>query len=160
MLNIKSTVRFINITLAALLAGTSFGIWVGFNPKNYTASTYLEQQQHLVQSLNTLMVSMVILVTLVSIVSAYQQRQNKPVFITLLFAAAFFASCIFISRFGNLPIQTEMLTWTLESLPENWMDLRDKWWNLHIIRTIAELVGLSLVVLTNVSNQTTRLEEM
>lgn len=157
MLTTQSTVRFINTMLAALLAGTSFGIWVGFNPKNYTASTYLEQQQQLVQALNTLMVSMVILTTLVSILSAYLQRQHKPVFIALLLAAAFFAACIFISRFGNLPIQTEMLTWELKSLPENWMDLRDKWWNLHIMRTIAELLGLGLVVLTNVSNRTTSL---
>lgn len=140
-----SIIRFINIILAALLAGTSFAILIGLNPMNYSPATYLEQQQQLVQSLNTLMVSLVILATLVTIVSAFLQRQNKIVFIVLLIAAAFFASCIFISRFGNLPIQNEMLTWRVDSLPNNWTDLRDRWWTLHIIRTIAELIALVLI---------------
>lgn len=150
---VTTIVRFINIILAALLAGTSFGIWMGFNPSNYSPSTYIEQQQNLVGSLNALMVSLVISATLVTLISAFLQRKNKAVFITLLFAAAFFASCIFISRFGNLPIQKEMLTWNAASLPENWTSLRDKWWSFHIIRTIAELIALVLVSWTSVQKR-------
>jgi hypothetical protein len=138
-------IRFINIIIAALLAGTSFGIWIGFNPLHYSPSTYIEQQKQLVLSLNTLMVSLVIIATLVTVISAYLQRKNRIVFITLLFAAVSFASCIFISRFGNLPIQKEMLTWNADSLPSNWTILRDKWWSFHIMRTIAELLALVLV---------------
>ncbi|HEV8080530.1 MAG TPA: hypothetical protein VGP43_07455, partial [Chitinophagaceae bacterium] len=66
-----SIIRFINIILVALLAGTSFGIWMGFNPMNYSASTYIEQQQHLVLSLQTLLVSLVIIATLVTFASAF-----------------------------------------------------------------------------------------
>ncbi|MEP7267599.1 MAG: DUF1772 domain-containing protein [Saprospiraceae bacterium] len=142
--------RFANLILAALLAGTSFGIWVGFNPANYTPSTYIEQQQNLVRSLNTIMVSLVILATIITLVSAFLQRRNKTAFIALLFAAAFFASCIFISRFGNLPIQNEMLSWNAISLPDNWRMLRDKWWSFHVIRTIAELLALVLIAWTSV----------
>ena len=141
-------IRFLNIILAALLAGTSFGIWVGLNPHDYSSVTYLEQQQHLVQSLNTLMVSLVIAATIVTVISALLQRNNKTVFITLLIAAVFFASCIFISRFGSLPIQTEMLNWKAESLPSDWTSLRDKWWTLHIMRTVAELIALTLIAWT------------
>ncbi|MBK9722671.1 MAG: DUF1772 domain-containing protein [Saprospiraceae bacterium] len=141
--------RFFNLILAALLAGTSFGIWMGLNPNNYSPATYLEQQQHLVRSLNTLMVSLVIAATVVTIISAFLQRNNKTVFITLLVASAFFASCIFISRFGNLPIQSEMLNWKTDSLPDNWISLRDKWWTFHIVRTIAELIALALVSWTS-----------
>lgn len=138
-------IRFINLILAALLAGTSFGIWVGLNPDNYSPSTYLEQQQQLVLSLNTLMVSLVIAATIVTIISAFLQRENKTTFVTLIIASAFFASCIFISRFGNLPIQTEMLNWKIDTLPDNWTSLRNEWWRLHIIRTVAELIALALI---------------
>lgn len=141
-------IRFTNLILAALLAGTSFGIWMGLNPNNYSPATYLEQQQQLVQSLNTLMVSLVIAATIVTITSAFLQHNNKTVFITLLIASAFFASCIFISRFGNLPIQTEMLNWKIDTLPENWTSFRDKWWTFHIMRTVAELIALTLVAWT------------
>jgi Na+/H+-dicarboxylate symporter len=140
-----SLIRFTNIVIAALLAGTSFGIWIGLNPSNYSPSTYIEQQNQLVLSLNTLMVTLVVIATLVTVVSAYLQRRNRIVFITLLFAAVSFASCILISRFGNLPIQKEMLTWNANSLPGNWTMMRDQWWSFHILRTVAELVALALV---------------
>ncbi|MEO7801533.1 MAG: DUF1772 domain-containing protein [Ginsengibacter sp.] len=147
-------IRFANIILAALLAGASFGILVGFNPMHYSASTYIEQQKNLVLSLNTLMVWLVIITTLVTIVSAFLQRKNKTVFITLLVAAAFFASCIFISRLGNLPIQNEMLTWSANSIPFNWTMFREKWWSFHIMRTVAELIALVLVAWTSVQKST------
>lgn len=151
---ITSITRFTNIVLVALLAGSSFGIWIGLNPLNYSAATYLEQQQHLILSLNTLMVLLVIIATGVTIASAILQRQNKTIFITLILASLFLASCIFISRFGNLPIQMEMLKWNANSLPNNWTIQRDKWWSFHIMRTIVELIALVLVAWTSVlSNQ-------
>ena len=155
---ITSIIRFSNIILVALLAGTSFGILIGFNPMKYSVSTYIEQQQHLVLSLQTLLVSLVIIATLVTITSAFLQRKNKNVFIALLFAALFLLSCIFITRFGNLPIQTEILTWKANSFPENWTILRDKWWTFHIMRTIAELIALALVAWTSVQKTTDRME--
>lgn len=82
-------IRFVNLILAALLAGTSFGIWMGLNPHNYSPSTYLEQQNQLVQSLNTTMITLVIAVTVITIFSALLQRKNKTIFITLLIASAF-----------------------------------------------------------------------
>lgn len=143
-------VRFTNIILVALLAGTSFGLLAGLNPISYSPSTYLEQQQHLVLSLNTLMVSMVIAATLLTSASAFLQRKRKEIFLTLLFAAIFLASCIVISRFGNYPIQKEMLVWKSASMPENWEVFRDKWWSFHIMRTIVELIALILVTVSEV----------
>ncbi len=142
-------IQFFNIVLVALLAGTSFGIWVGFNPVNYSESTYIEQQQNLVTSLNTLMVALVIIATIVTIASAFLQRQNKTAFFALLIAAFFLALCIVISRFGNLPIQTEMLSWNSASRPYNWTEMRDKWWSFHVLRTVAELIALVIVAWTS-----------
>lgn len=145
-----TSIRFINIILVALLAGTSFGIWMGLNPTNYSASTYIEQQQHLVLSLQTLLVLLVIIATLVTIASAFFQRNNRRIFIALVFASLLLLSCIFITRLGNLPIQKQMLTWNSNSLPKNWTALRDKWWTFHIMRTIAELIALVLVAWASV----------
>jgi hypothetical protein len=100
-----------------------------------------------------LMVTMVILATLFTLISAVMQRQRKTVFIALLAASAFLFSCIIISRFGNLPIQKELLTWTVDTMPDNWTVLRDKWWTLHIVRTLAELFALTIIAWTTVSNR-------
>lgn len=140
-----SIIRFINIYIAALLTGASFGIWIGFNPSNLSPSTYVEQQQNMTQSLNLLLSSLAILVTLITLVSAFLQKGNKQVFISLITAALFFIACIVISWFGNQPINNIVMTWTPDTLPENWVSLRDKWWSLHIMRTITELIALCLI---------------
>jgi uncharacterized membrane protein len=145
-----SIIRFLNIILAALLAGTSFGIWIGFNPLNLSSSTYIEQQQNTIRALNGLMISLVVITSLITIISAFLQKSNKSVFVTLLIAAVFFITCIFISRFGNQPINDIIKTWTTDSLPGNWSELRDQWWSFHIIRTIAELIALCLVTWTSI----------
>ena len=145
----NSVFRFLNIILAALLAGTSFGIWIGFNPLNLSSSTYIEQQQNAIRSLNALMIALVFGATVITMISAVLQKSNKPVFFTLLLAAVFFIACIFISRFGNQPINKVIMTWTPDSIPANLPELRDKWWSFHIMRTNAELVALALVTWTS-----------
>ena len=145
-----SIVRFLNVILAALLAGTSFGIWIGFNPLNLSLSTYVEQQQHLLRSLNTLMICLVVVATLTTIASAFLQRKSKQIFVTLLIASGFFIGCILISRFGNQPIQNDMMIWKANSVPADWTLYRDKWWTFHIMRTITELIALCLVTLASI----------
>jgi hypothetical protein len=145
-----SIIRFLNIIIAALLAGVSFGIWIGFNPMSLSPSTYIEQQQNMIQALNVLMISLVFSATVITIISAFLQKSNKPVFITLLIAALFFITCIVISRFGNQPINKIIMSWTSGSLPVNLADLRDKWWSFHIMRTITELAALILVTWTSI----------
>lgn len=141
----NSIIRFLSIIVAALLAGTSFGLWVGFNPNKFSTTAYVEFQQNLVTSLNSLMISLVILGTLLTLIDSFLNRKQKTASILLFFAAASFVSCILISRFGNSPIQSQMLTWTSSTIPQDWTDLRDRWWFLHKIRTINELISLVLI---------------
>ena len=137
--------RFSNILLAAILAGTSFGIWIGFNPRNLSGGAFLEQQQNMLKSLNTIMIALVFSATILTLIAAFVDRKNKSNCYALLVAAACFLSCILISRFGNSPIQNEMLIWDFKNIPSNWALLRDEWWNYHILRTIAELIALVLI---------------
>ena len=145
-----SIIRFLNIIIAALLAGTSFGIWMGFNPLNLSPSLYIEQQQNMIRALNVLMITLVFSATIITIISAILQRGNKQAFIPLLIASLFFISCIIISRFGNQPINNEIMTWTSGTVPGNLSELRDQWWTFHIIRTISELIALCLVTWTSI----------
>ena len=145
-----SLVRFLNIIVAALLAGVSLGIWIGFNPSGLSPSAFIEQQQNMLQSLRTLMVSFVIIATLITILSAYLQKHDKSAFISLIIAAVFFIACILITRFGNKPIDDKVITWTKDTIPDNWTELRDNWWSFHILRTIAEVIALILVTWTSI----------
>jgi ABC-type transport system involved in multi-copper enzyme maturation permease subunit len=144
-------VRFLNIIVVALLAGVSFGIWIGFNPSGLSATAYLEQQQNMLYSLRSLLVFLVVVATLITLISAYLQRNNRPVVISLVIAAILLVACILITRFGNKPIDDLVITWTIDTMPDNWTELRNKWWSFHILRTIAEIIALFLITWTSIN---------
>ena len=50
-----TTIRFADLFIMALLVGTMFGIWIGFDPAHLSASTYVEQQQQSIRKFNTLL---------------------------------------------------------------------------------------------------------
>jgi len=139
-------IRFLNITMAALIAGTLFGIWIGYNPKSLSATTYMEQQQSVIKAINTLMPLLGLITIILTLTSAFLQKDNRGVFITLLIAAVFLISSGLITKFGNQPINSQVMAWDKTNIPSNWAELRDKWWSYHIIRTFTAIVALCLIV--------------
>lgn len=139
-------IKLFNTLFAALLAGISVGIWMGFDPADYSSSTYLEQQQNLLRSLNGPLIALVALTTVLTLLSAFFQRKDRPAMVALLLAAAFFISCMLITRMGNVPVQLQILKWTPDTMPANWTALRDQWWSFHIMRAIVEVIALALVI--------------
>ena len=155
-MKVTPLVRFVNIIVAGLLAGVSFGIWIGFNPSGLSTSTFIEQQQNMLQSIRTLMVFLVVFATIITILSAYLQRHDKSTFIFLILAAVLFIACILITRFGNKPIDEMVITWTQDAIPDNWTELRDNWWSFHILRTVAEIIALLLVAWASINKDNRR----
>ena len=145
-----SIVRFLNIIIAALLAGVSFAILIGFNPLELSPSSYLEHQQNMLQALRVLMISLVFVAAIITISSAFLQKNNKPVFIGLLVAAVFFIACILITKFAIKPIDDKVMSWKVNSIPDDWSALRVRWWSLHKLRTVVELIALFIVTWTSI----------
>jgi hypothetical protein len=138
-------IRFLNVIMVALVAGSIFGIWIGFNPKNLSVTSYIEQQQQAIKSLNTLMPLLGLITIILTIIAAFLQKNEKTVFLLLLIGAVLLIISGLITRFGNQPINSIVMNWNIKSPPTDWMELRDKWWILHILRTVSALIALSLI---------------
>jgi hypothetical protein len=143
-------IRFLNVIMVALVAGSIFGIWVGFNPKNLSVTAYIENQQNAIRSLNTLIPILGLISIILTLISAFLQINEKVVFVLLLGGALFLIISGIVTRLGNQPINSIVMLWDKNYPPANWMDLRDRWWYLHIIRTLSALVALCLIVWANV----------
>jgi len=141
----KFLVRFFNVVLAGIMAGIVFGIWLGCDPEKMSFPGYVEYQQGLINAFNVLMPLLGLVVILLTLLSAILQREDKGTFIALLLAMALLVLSGLITRFGNQPINAIVMTWHPDSPPSDWMALRDKWWSLHIIRTLAIGMSFSLV---------------
>ncbi|MEO6347396.1 MAG: DUF1772 domain-containing protein [Aquaticitalea sp.] len=139
-------VRFLNIFIVGLVAGTLFGIWIGYNPLNLSDQTYVEQQQGVIIALNTLMPILGLSTIILTLISAFMLKDNKTVFIILVVAAVLLIISGLVTRFGNQPINSTVMTWNKLDPPNDWYELRNKWWSWHIVRTISALLAFCLIV--------------
>ncbi len=143
-------ILFCNIVMVALVTGTIFGIWIGYNPKDLSAPTFIEQQQNAISSLNTLMPILGLITILLTLTSAFLQRKDKITFSVLLVASVFLIVSGLTTKFGNQPINSIVMTWDMNTPPNNWTELRNQWWIFHELRTLSAFIGLCLIVWTSI----------
>lgn len=143
-------IRFFNLFLSGIMAGILFGIWIGYNPKHLSAPTYVEQLQSSIGALNTLMPILGLIAIILTLIAAFMQKQNQTIFIILLIAAFFLIAGGLITKFGNQPINSIVMTWDNNHIPDNWTILRDKWWYLHTLRMLSTVISFCLVAWSNI----------
>ncbi len=141
-------IRFLNMLMAGLIAGSLFVILIGYNPQTWSGQTYVETQQSVIKALNTLMPILGLITIVLTLISAFLQKNNQAVFITLLIAAGLLVIGALVTRFGNQPINSDVMTWDKLNLPDNWTELREKWWSFHIIRAVTTFLAFCLIVWT------------
>ena len=145
-----TVVRFTNIFMAALVVGTMFGIWLGFNPAALSASAYVEQQQNAIRAMNVTMPVLGAACVVLTLVHASLARASRSSFYLLLAGAALLVAAGVITRFGNQPINSEVITWSALAPPSAWARARDQWWHFHVLRTVAGLAALFCIIAASI----------
>ena len=145
---LNNIIRFIRLDLILVLAlftGTLFGIWIGSNPLKLSAAAYVEVTQNMLRSLGPVMqvlgpLSIILTITLAVLLKGRERY--------LLFAAV---GCIIataiITFVVNQPINSELMTWSIDTPPANWTEVRDRWWSGHVARTLTAIAGLVFALL-------------
>lgn len=148
-----SIIRFFDLLMAGLIAGTLFGIFIGYNPQSLSSQTYVEQQQSVIEALNILMPILGFITIILTLISAFLQKSNSIIIITLLFAAVLLIISGLVTKFGNQPINSIVMTWDKLNPPSEWIELRDKWWSFHMIRTTTAFLAFCLIIWTSLQKK-------
>ena len=146
--------RFASLFLTALLVGTMFGIWIGFNPAGLSVGAYLEMQQSTIRSLNVALPWLGAVCIVLTIALAVVTKNNRRARWLLILATLCLVSAGLITRFGNQPINAVVMTWSVQAPASNWAELRDTWWQLHIVRTALAVFGFALALVAAVGIRT------
>ena len=143
--------RFLLLTLLALLVGTMVGIWVGYNPASLSAAAYIEQQQNAIRAFNVLLPAVgafcLLLTAGLSIAAGSDPRSR---FMYVAVAILMIVSGI-VTRFGNQPINATIMSWSAQAPAAGWLQLRDDWWQWHVVRSVAGLGALVITVVAVLS---------
>jgi hypothetical protein len=141
-----TVLRFFGLFLTALLVGTMFGIWLGFNPAALSAGAYVEMQQNTIRALNVILPALGMLCIVLTSALAAVTKGDRPGRLLLVLAALCLASAGLVTRFANQPINAVVMTWSAEAPPTHWTELRDAWWQLHKVRTALAVGGFALAL--------------
>lgn len=142
-----STIRFVSLFLTALLVGTMFGVWLGFDPAALSATAYVEMQQNAIRSLNVSLPTLGFVCILLTLALAILTKDDKMGRYLLVAAVLCLIAAGVITRFANQPINAIVITWSPQSPAANWTELRDTWWRWHVARTVAGVTALALALL-------------
>ncbi|MCD6074703.1 MAG: hypothetical protein K0Q70_1586 [Rhodospirillales bacterium] len=144
--SISTVLQFLAILFISLVLGSVFGIWLGYNPAAYSAATFVEVHQGAVRGLNTMLPALALAALVLAAILAFLARARPP--IMWLYIASIVAIAIggVITRGVNQPINAEIMNWVATAPPDNWMELRDKWWHWHVARLVATACGEMLLI--------------
>jgi uncharacterized membrane protein len=146
--------RVFLIVLMGLLVGAMFGILIGYNPASLSAAAYVEQHQNAVRSLNTLFPVMGAICIALIVILAVRPGTARRARYFLVAAAFLMVVAALVTRLGNQPINAIVMTWSAQVQAANWEQLRDQWWQWHIVRTVAAILAFSLVVVAALTKST------
>ncbi len=140
--------RFLLLFTGALVVGSMFAIWAGYDPRGFSYVTFVEVHQNAVRGLNVVLPVLGLDTIVLTLLLAYLQRAWKSQLVLLLVAAGFLLIAGLLTRFGCQPINAIVLGWSVENPPSAWEVLRDRWWQFHVLRFVAGLIGYALVVVS------------
>jgi hypothetical protein len=141
--------QFVSLVLVALVTGVFWGSWLGLSRsiQALTPETYLAIGHAMIGNLAPVMPVLVILATVSQVVLLVQLRsRGSGAFLASLIAFAMFLLAVAVTLLVEVPIDNQIRSWTLSSLPADWRAIRDRWEAFHVLRTFSALS--SLIVLT------------
>lgn len=138
--------QFLAALIFAMVAGTVFGIWRGYDPTAFAQVTFLEVHQGAVRGLNELLPGLAIAAIVLTTALTWMARHKGMPFWLYLGAVVLMVAAGIVTRFFNQPINAQVMAWTAETMPSTWTDLRTDWWNWHLLRTGLSIGGLALLL--------------
>ena len=83
---------------------------------------------------------------ILTLLLAFLSRRKAGTFRLYVTALLAIAAAGLVTRFLNQPINSEIMGWTAGAMPDNWTELRDTWWQWHILRLVCAVAGTVLLV--------------
>jgi Domain of unknown function (DUF1772) len=136
---------FVHMFLFALVVGVFWGTWFSLSRSMgaITASTFLEVGHTMIDNLGGPM-SVLMPATLVSagpVLFVLYRLRRRASFSLVLVATALLLVALLITLSVNVPIDNAIAGWTMDTLPSDWTEIRDRWEAYHATRTFLSLVG-------------------
>jgi uncharacterized membrane protein len=142
---LRIALLFVTAVLISLTAGRAFWVLVGESPLGIAGTTYVDFFQQLDKRIAIPMAVIGILGPTLAGVCAVVYRANRCMFFFLITAFGFGVVAVLVTVLVNVPINNQIAGWSPAALPMGYEDILRRWWNWHILRTIANVGAMCSV---------------
>jgi uncharacterized membrane protein len=140
--------ELISILLSALVVGAFWGPWLALSRSVDTlpADVFIAVSQRMIRNMEPFMTALipVSLLSIISVVYLSFNERPKTAYLSLA-GFSFFMAAVFVTVL-QVSIVSQIKSWTVATLPDDWEELRDRWKKLHIFRVVMSISGLALLV--------------
>ena len=143
---LKPTLQLLAILAAAMVSGSVFGIWRGYDPAGYSPAAFVEVHQGAVRGLNVLLPGIALASIALVAALAWLARGKGMIFWLYVCAICLMIAGGLATRIFNQPINAQVMTWTADTLPADWGTIRDVWWNWHVVRTGISVLAMAVLL--------------
>jgi len=83
-----------------------------------------------------------------TIASTFLAQRDHFSFYLLIAASICVIAATLITFFGNVAIINQIMTWSINSPPSNWMEVGEKWQRFQTVRMLLQTAALALVIMS------------
>jgi uncharacterized membrane protein len=142
--------HFANILLFALVMGVFWGTWFSLSRSigSIRAETFLEIGHTMIDNLGRPMSILMpaALISSVLLIIVLSRQRPASAFYLAIASCALMSAALVITLAVNVPIDVEINRWTVDTLPADWTDTRDRWELFHTLRTFAAIGAFACAV--------------
>lgn len=148
-MSLLSVSRFLSLFLMGLGAGVSLSHALQWPKKAaFPGDLFLRVQQNLYDNYGPAGAIMESGAFLATLATAYLVRHRPRAFsLGLLGLGCTVANTTIWATLIN-PINQRTLTWTADTLPPDWAEVRDRWHALHAVRLVGAVIGFGALILS------------
>jgi uncharacterized membrane protein len=134
------------IVLLALVMGVFWGTWFTLTRslETFDAAEFIHIGKTIIANVMTPMQILMPLTLVVVAACAWLTPDKRSTAFYLQVVALLLAVVVLVITVGvEVPIDNQIKTWTPETVPENWLDLRARWQMFHTLRTFVSIAALA-----------------
>jgi hypothetical protein len=142
--------QFVSIMLYVLVAGVMWGTWLSLarTMTEYDAVTFLTDGQHMIDNLAIVMAVLMIsavAIGLATVVLLFRSGSTVSGWLALA-ALVLMAGVMAVTLAVEVPIDNQIKTWTVDTLPPDWTAIRARWAAFHTFRTFLALGSVAVAL--------------
>jgi len=148
------TLQLITGLLLVLISGVFWGTWFALSRTMYElpAEMFLTIGKQIMQNVALTMSIIMPASILCLLILLIRSWRTKTIYFYCIFAALLLSVTALVVTVGiEVPIDNKIRIWTVDTIPSNWKNIRERWEVYHTIRTFVSLsaVAFFMVALLN-----------